>query len=64
MITITIKTDNAAFGDSDYGPEVSRILAKLAREYRDYDRPQFAKVYDSNGNAVGKVTLTGKDRGV
>lgn len=66
MITITIKTDNAAFGESSqdrtYGDEVARIFQHVAQQYAMYGTIRFSKVYDSNGNAVGDVRLTGKDR--
>jgi hypothetical protein len=62
MITITIKTENAAFQDGNRTAEVARILHKMAVELSTADRFQFAKVYDINGNSVGTVHLTGKDR--
>lgn len=61
MITITIKTDNAAFGD-DCPAEVARILNKIVVELMTADRVQFTGLYDVNGNKVGEVKLTGKDR--
>lgn len=66
MITITIKTDNAAFDDGNRAHEVVRILRTLADKLdgtgvlRGGCMP--ASVYDRNGNTVGTVTLTGKDR--
>jgi hypothetical protein len=66
MITITIKTDNAAFEEGPYeGPyygayEVARILQDLANRWRD-GRVQ-PKLYDVNGNVCGRVMCTGKDR--
>lgn len=63
MITITIRTGNAAFADlTGYSAEVARILHKIAEEYEEYGRAQFAKLYDVNGNRVGTVTLTGRDK--
>lgn len=63
MITITIKTDNSAF-EEDRAGEVARILARLAHHidpaYVGKCAP--AHLYDSNGNKVGMVRLTGKDR--
>jgi hypothetical protein len=59
MITITIKTDNAAFQDNRHA-EVARILRDLANRL---DRGfTFDRVQDVNGNAVGSVTLTGQAR--
>ena len=63
MITITIKTDNAAFQDGNRAAEVARILRTLATKVVDVRggcAP--AHVYDVNGNNVGDVRLTGKDR--
>jgi len=67
MITITIKTDNAAFDDGDNGrTEVARILRGLADKCEG-EKAQTclpAGVYDANGNKVGDVRLTGKDRAI
>ena len=52
-ITITLETGNAAFEDSR---EVPRIL----RDWLKADYPHNATLRDSNGNTVGKVTVTGK----
>ena len=65
MITIKIKTDNAAFGD-DAGPECARILRKLADTLEHYRGPldprdwnnSGARLRDYNGNTVGAVTVT------
>ena len=60
MITIKITTDNAAFEDNGKDQEVYNILQEMADNW-----PRAAstgKVRDSNGNTVGSVTLTGKDR--
>ena len=56
-ITITIKTENAAFAD---GPkiEVARILRELAdriESHEERDWPEFTMDY--NGNRVGKVVV-------
>lgn len=67
MITITIKTDNAAFdGDVyDRSAEVVRILRALAHKLENAGSGCCpASLYDVNGNKVGAVTLTGKDRGL
>lgn len=56
-ITITINTDNAAFADDKRG-EVLRILADwIANGQRGI---LAAKLYDRNGNSVGRVTLKGE----
>lgn len=63
MITITIRTENAAFQSSDYGPEIARLLHQVADAYEVDGGPyRFARLFDSNGNTVGEVKLTGKDR--
>jgi hypothetical protein len=55
-ITIKIKTDNAAFEDDKRG-EILRILTDwIANGQRGI---LASKLYDSNGNQVGSVTLTG-----
>jgi len=56
MITITIKTDNAAFQESSREWEIARILEELARKYRDGFQPSLT--LDINGNTVGTVTDT------
>lgn len=57
MITITIKTDNAAFEDSGYGPEVARILEHMAELVSDWDGHGGLSlpVLDLNGNKVGRL---------
>lgn len=66
MITIAIKTDNAAFGDArtfQRAGEVARILRGLADRLDAGDRlPE--NLRDVNGNHVGNVVVTGKDRGL
>ena len=54
MININIKTDGAAFEDEyNYGPEVARILRKLADQFEHDETPIFAM--DINGNRVVKI---------
>ena len=60
MITITIKTDNAAFEDGNRTDEIARILREIADDISSGHTPV---VNDLNGNKVGSVMLTGKDRG-
>jgi hypothetical protein len=62
MITITIRTDNAAFegGASAAGAEVARILRKLANDMERYALKYDRWVlHDANGNTIGVV----RDRG-
>jgi len=58
MITITIKTDNAAFQDGNRYAEVARILRQLADQA---DRNATLSVRDINGNQCGAVACTNKD---
>lgn len=61
MITITIRTDNAAFEDGAKWGEVQRILTEVSRRFSGL--PPFDKrILDANGNTVGEVKLTGRDR--
>lgn len=59
MITITIETDNAAFGTSanSIGHEVARILRETAKRLNEEAidlRPcQPTRLRDINGNTVG-----------
>lgn len=62
MIRIIITTDNAAFQDGNRYVEIGRILSEVARAFQDDQPYRFRKLYDVNGNAVGTVTLTGKDK--
>ena len=58
MITITIRTENDTFSAAPH-TEVARILREIAATFERGYRPA---VMDSNGNRVGEVKLTGKDR--
>ena len=62
-IMIRLKTDNAAFED-DKQAEVTRILAGIVESHErrmSRDRGNYtSNLYDSNGNIVGTVTVTGK----
>lgn len=58
---LTIKTDNAAFGDGDdseLGHELAAILRNLARHLEEFANLRGGSVRDSNGNTVGTYTLT------
>lgn len=56
-IQIEITMDNAAFGDQPED-ELSRILANMAERYRFNNVYAFDKIYDINGNVVGKAVVT------
>jgi hypothetical protein len=67
MITISIDTGNAAFGDENRAWEVADILERLAQQIRDTggagDRGRAEmSLSESNGNQCGSVKLTGDDR--
>jgi hypothetical protein len=53
-MTITIKTDNAAFQDGNKDAEVARILRALADKIAS-GRIHLGELHDINGNKVGKV---------
>jgi hypothetical protein len=54
-VTITIKTNNAAFVDNP-GGEVARILRRLAESYEFHGRNDVSiDLRDVNGNRVGQV---------
>ncbi len=61
-VKITIQCDNAAFDGNDLGSELARILADLSNRWagpgvvRKSELPR--TIYDINGNAVGRVTVT------
>jgi hypothetical protein len=63
MITIKIRTDNAAFSDGNGGAEVARILRALASRLEAVEdryalRPLTDDLRDINGNTVGSVKIT------
>lgn len=63
MITITIRTENAAFQAEQRAIEVARILRTLADRLLGGEcLPE--NLRDANGNHVGNVVATGKDRGL
>jgi hypothetical protein len=55
-ITINIKTDNAAFEDSE---EMTRILTKIVSRICTFGEMD-GKLRDSNGNTVGNFKVTGR----
>ncbi len=58
-VTITIKTDNAAFED-DPTHEVARILRKLADQMEEsglFQSGLSRKLVDFNGNVVGQMEI-------
>ena len=63
MITIKIKTDNAAFQDDDnlgFEHETARILRELADKIESCKMPK--SLMDINGNVVGEVKYTGNSK--
>lgn len=61
MITLKIKTSNAAFDKLNFGAEVSRILGTLAIAANDWDKYESIDngIYDVNGNTVGQIQVRG-----
>jgi len=60
MITITIRTDNAAFQGEDYHDELAHVLERIAAGLRSGH--SMFNPRDTNGNTVGAVKLTGQDK--
>lgn len=56
MITITIDTDNAAFGDGE-DPQVDTLSREVLRILNNADFYDGCTLYDINGNSVGKVVV-------
>ena len=54
-IRIVINTDNEAFQDNKLGPEVARILKRLASEING-SLPEY-NIRDTNGNKVGTFDI-------
>ena len=52
MFTLTIETDNAAFGD-DYRAEIARLLRSIATRLENGTSANCGRLYDHNGNHVG-----------
>ena len=59
-LNLVLDTDNAAFEGDQLGPEVSRILEDLAKEFSHYPHThlQDRKLIDINGNTVGSIKWT------
>ena len=58
MFKLEIDTGNAAFDDDEERPELARILRAISYELeRGCDYSEGRKVFDVNGNAVGRVWL-------
>jgi len=55
MITIKIKTDNAAFQDDNFGTEVARILRDIADDFANNGSSQ-TSYNDINGNKVATLS--------
>lgn len=60
MIVIKLGTENAAFQDGNRHSEVAAALQRIIDKLAIGCMP--SGVYDTNGNRVGTITLTGKDR--
>jgi hypothetical protein len=60
MITITIRTENAAFDGFSYHAEIARALRDLADRIATTHKSG-SKVLDGNGNEAGRIVTTGKD---
>jgi hypothetical protein len=57
-LQLAIKLDNAAFEDDNRGPEIARILRKLADSIeRDNGATGMAGLYDIDDNRVGAVEI-------
>lgn len=54
---LNLSTDNAAFEEDQGRPEIARILRELANRL-EQGSEETGKLYDANGNAVGRWTLT------
>lgn len=65
MFTLTIRTENDAFGEDaeTRAYEVARILREIARklEAGDDDFGHYRTLRDSNGNDVGRARLRSED---
>ncbi len=57
-LIITIKTDNSAFRDDNYYPEIARILESLVENARAGSITLTNPLRDINGNVVGDVRIT------
>jgi hypothetical protein len=55
MITITIKTGNAAFQDGNKNYELARILKEVVKKLENGYDPEDIYIMDINGNNVGKM---------
>ncbi len=55
MVTITIKTGNAAFEGDNMNYEIARILRNLAEKIENDNMP--SKLMDINGNKVGTIEI-------
>lgn len=57
-ITITIKTDNAAFTENNYDYQIEEILNKMT--FMVLSGRKVGYLYDLNGNKVGGFEVEGK----
>lgn len=61
-VVIAIETGNAAFEDNP-GPEIVRILRRLAERIENLDMPEageFFRLFDRNGGVVGEMAFTSR----
>lgn len=66
-IRIEFETSNAAFEGIQQGPEIARILRRLADTLEARGRLHLgyeARLFDANGNRVGEVVLAYRDEDV
>jgi type II secretory pathway component PulF len=55
MITITIKTGNAAFQDDNKNYELARILKEVVKKLENGYSLEDINIMDINGNCVGNI---------
>lgn len=58
MITIKIRTENAAFEGDAYGPEAARILRQIADDLEACRGNVRGTYSDINGNGAAVVAIT------
>ncbi len=57
MITITIDTDNDAFGNGE-DPQTDTLTREVLRILNSADFYEGGSLYDINGNSVGEIIIT------
>lgn len=58
-VKLTMDTRNAAFMEGDARAEIARILREAA-DHVEQGGEEYFILYDTNGNAVGSLTLVEK----